>query len=198
MNMVGDPIGLPGLAVLAASSFLFLVALAAARMRAGSEARGNTTRSARSMAGIGVQAFAIGLAGFGRQNVSLDPLSVKALIEASACAALMAAAIGLFWWASATMGRNWSLVARTREDHQLVQTGPFAHIRHPIYTALFLTMIAIAIGCGHAAHLWFSVPLYALGTSLRIAEEERLLYARFGNAHDAYAARVKRFVPGLF
>ena len=198
MTRIGDPIGLPGLAVLAASFFLFLIALIAARLRAGREARSNATRSRRSIAGIAVQALAIGFAGFGAQHVTLDPLSAKALIEAALCAALMTTAIGLFWWASATMGRNWSLVARTREDHQLVRTGPFAYLRHPIYTALFLTMVAIAIGCGHVAHLWLSIPLYALGTWLRIGEEERLLHAMFGDAHANYAARVKRFVPGVF
>lgn len=198
MSLVGDSIGLPGLAVLAASFFVFLIALIAARLRAGREARGNATRSRRSVAGIAIQALGIGLAGFGAQRVTLDPLSTEALVEAGLCALLMATAIGLFWWASATMGRNWSLVARTRDDHQLVQTGPFAHLRHPIYTALFLTMIAIAIGCGHLSHLWLAIPLYALGTWLRVGEEERLLAAMFGDAHAVYAARVKRFVPGVF
>ena len=41
------------------------------------------------------------------------------------------------------------------------------------------------------------VPLFALGTWIRVAEEERLLRRHFGEAYDAYAARVPRFVPGL-
>jgi protein-S-isoprenylcysteine O-methyltransferase Ste14 len=42
------------------------------------------------------------------------------------------------------------------------------------------------------------VPLYALGTWMRVAHEERLLRTQFGAAYDEYAARVKRFVPGVF
>ena len=196
--MIGDPIGLPGLAVMAVSFVVFLGALIAARVRAGREQRGNRTRSGRSMIGIVVQGIGIGFAGFGAQAVTLDPLSTEALGEAAFCALLMTATIGLFFWASRTMGRNWSLVARTREDHQLVEGGPFAYVRHPIYTALFLLMLAMAVAFGHIGHLWISVPLYALGTWLRIGEEERLLRAMFGDAYDTYAARVRRFVPRLF
>jgi protein-S-isoprenylcysteine O-methyltransferase Ste14 len=96
------------------------------------------------------------------------------------------------------MGRNWSVVARTRSDHELVTTGPFAWLRHPIYTALALLLIALSIAYGNAARLILALPIYALGTWLRIAEEERLLRDAFGAAYDAYAARVRRFVPGVF
>lgn len=193
-----DAVGLPGLAVIAASFLIFAIALLAARTRAGTEERGNTRRSHRSVGGIAVQALAFFVASFGPQHIALDPLGTKALVEAAAVAVLMATAIGLFFAAARAMGRNWSLVARTREDHQLVQTGPFAHLRHPIYTALFLVMVAIAIAFGHTGRLLIAAPLYALGTWLRVSEEERLLRAMFGADHDAYAARVKRFVPRLF
>src|SRR3546814_1930029 len=56
------------------------------------------------------------------------------IFQAAAVALLMATTVGLFVWASRTMGRNWSIVARTRADHRLVTTGPFAHVRseeHP-------------------------------------------------------------------
>jgi protein-S-isoprenylcysteine O-methyltransferase Ste14 len=196
--MTSDPVALPGLAAIAVGLFAFFAALLMARRRAGKEARGNTTRSRRSMVGIAIQAIGIIIAAYGPIRVTLDPLSVKALIEGLACAALMAVAVGLFVWASRTMGRNWSIVARTRADHQLVETGPFAYVRHPIYTALLLMMLAFAIGYGHVAHLLLAIPLYALGTWLRIDEEERLLAAMFGEPYARYAARVKRFVPGLF
>ncbi len=95
------------------------------------------------------------------------------------------------------MGRNWSIVARTRGDHALVTAGPFAWIRHPIYTAMFLMMIALAIGLGHAARLFIAVPLYALGTAIRVRIEERLLRTAFSSAYEEYANRVKRFIPGV-
>ncbi|WP_174280139.1 methyltransferase family protein, partial [Sphingomonas bacterium] len=121
-----------------------------------------------------------------------------ALVEAAAVAALMAGTVALFVWATRAMGRNWSIAARTRADHSLVTTGPFARIRHPIYSALFLLMLALAIATGHVRLLPVAVPLFAIGTFLRIGEEERMLRELFGASYVAWAARVPRFVPGLF
>ncbi|MGN6374420.1 MAG: methyltransferase family protein [Sphingomonas sp.] len=190
-------VGLPGLAALLVGSLAFLVALISARLGRDAEARAGETRARRSLLGIAVQAAAFMATSAGVVAVTLDPLSPLALGEAAVIASLMLAAVALFVWAARTMGRNWSLVARTRSDHQLVVSGPFAHIRHPIYTALALLLVALAVATGHAPRLIVTLPLYALGTWLRIAEEERLLRAAFGSRYDDYAARVKRFLPGL-
>jgi protein-S-isoprenylcysteine O-methyltransferase Ste14 len=72
------------------------------------------------------------------------------------------------------MGKNWSLIARTRSDHQLVRNGPFAIVRHPIYLAL---------------------PLYLAGTAIRIRDEEALLRAQFGEEHARYAREVPALIP---
>lgn len=196
--MYAAPVGLPGLAVLATGVVVFVVALFAARRRGGREARGTGVRARRSLGGILVQMLGIAIAGLGPVRVVLPPDAPKALLDAALVGVLMAGAIALFVWASRTMGSNWSLVARTRTDHQLVQTGPFAHVRHPIYAALAAFALAIAIAYGHLSHLWIAAPVYALGTWLRVREEERLLRTLFGPTYDAYAARVKRFVPGVF
>lgn len=194
-----DTVGLPGLAALSLGFLAFLIALLAARYRATrSERVATARRSGSSILWILMQCVALGIAGFGMIRVALDPLSAKALLEAVVVLALMLGAVGLFDASSRAMGKNWSLVARTREDHQLIQSGPFALIRHPIYVALFLFMIAMAIAYGHSRNLIVAVPLYALATWLRARNEERLLHAQFGAAYDAYASRVKRFVPGLF
>lgn len=193
----GAPTGLPAIAVMWTGFLIFLIAFLSARRRAGTEERGNATRSRRSVVGIVVQGSGIGLAAAGLRAPSLDPMSAAALVPAVVAAILMAAAIWLFVWATRTMGRNWSLVARTRDDHRLVEDGPFAYLRHPIYTAMFLILIALAFALGHMARLWLCVPLFAIGTWLRIGEEERLLRTMFGAAYDGYAARVRRFVPGV-
>lgn len=192
-----DPIGLPGLAVVALGFLAFVVAVISARRRVEAEGS-NATRSRQSVVGIIIQALGFVAATFGPQRVGLDPLGAPALVEAAAVAALIATCVALFIASSQAMGRNWSLVARTRDDHQLVQGGPFAYLRHPIYTGLFLMMVSLAIAFGHTRQLLVAVPLYALGTWLRIAVEEQLLRTKFGSGYDTYAARVKRFVPGLF
>lgn len=192
------PVGLPGLAALALGFLALLLAVIVARARRGETDGETARRSRRSMIGIAIQGVAFLLTSFGSGNAMLDPLSPLALIEAAAIALLMAAAVWLFVWATRAMGRNWSIVARTRADHELVTTGPFAYVRHPIYSAMALILLALAIGLGNEWRLIVALPLYALGTRLRIAEEERLLRAMFGPAYDAYAARVARFIPGAF
>ena len=194
-----DPVGLPGLAALALGFLAFFTALMAARYRATKVPKvADTSSNGASWIWIAVQGLAIAITGYGRIEVRLDPMSAKAIIEGLAVFVLMLAAVGLFHASSRTMGKNWSLVARTREDHQLVQTGPFAVVRHPIYVALFLFMIAMAVAYGHTRNLILAVPIYAVATWFRVRHEERLLRGQFGADYGAYAARVKRFVPGVF
>lgn len=193
-----DPTGLPGYAAFLLGMVAFLIALFAARQRRGAADTGPQKRSLRSIFGIMVQSVAFFLVSFGVARITLDPLSLPALGEAAIVGLLMIAVVWLFIWASQTMGKNWSVVARTRSDHELVTAGPFAYIRHPIYTALGLFLIALAVTTGNVERLLLGLPICALGTWLRIAEEERLLGAMFGPDYDAYAARVKRFVPGVF
>ncbi len=188
--------GLPGIAALAAGLLLFAVALLVARARREPESGGR--RDPASLLGIAVQGLAFVVAGTGATRVTLDPLGTPALLATLVVVVLMGGALALFVAASATMGRNWSLVARTRGDHALATTGPFARMRHPIYTALALVLIALAVALGHLPRLAIALPVYALGTWLRVRIEERLLRDMFGAAYDGYAARVKRFVPGVF
>lgn len=196
--MTSAPVGWPGLAAMAAGFVAFQTAFFLARSNRDRGDAATGQRAPRSWIGIVVQGLGIGVAALGPIAIRLDAVSPLALTEAALVAALMAAVAGLFAWSARTMGRNWSLEARTRADHSLVTTGPFAFVRHPIYVALFLFMLAFAVAFGHLAHLWLAMPLFALGTWLRIREEEALLARAFGPAYSDYAARVKRFVPGIF
>jgi len=201
MNMIfhNDPVGLPGPTALAIGFVLFALALIAARLRAGRAPKvAVTRRNNASIIWILGQGLGIAIVGYGQIRVTLDPMSHRALVGGFVVLVLMLGAVLLFHASSRTMGKNWSLVARTREDHQLVQTGPFAFVRHPIYVALFLFMVAMAIAYGHTSNLIIGVPVYALATWFRIRHEEGLLRAQFGADYDRYAARVKRFVPGVF
>ncbi|MBX9731255.1 MAG: isoprenylcysteine carboxylmethyltransferase family protein [Sphingomonas sp.] len=193
-----DPVGLPGLAALGFGIALFAIALLSARLRARRDAaeRGGM-RANSSILWIALQGVAIGLAGFGPIRMVLDPLSPPALVAAAITLVLMLAAVFLFDWSSRAMGRNWALVARTRADASLVTTGPFAYVRNPIYVALGLFMVAMAIAYGHTRMLIFAMPLFALATWMRVSLEEKLLRAEFGATYDAYTKQVKRFVPGL-
>jgi protein-S-isoprenylcysteine O-methyltransferase Ste14 len=199
MRSTVAPVGLPGLAALALGMVALAVAmLVARRRREFGEAERGAARARASWIGILLQGCGFALAGFGPVVIRLDPLGPAALGGAAAVAALMAFATWLFAAAAAAMGRNWSLGARTRTDHALVTAGPFARVRHPIYVALFLVVVAIAIAFGHWRGLLLALPVFAAGTALRVRVEERLLRARFGAAYDEYATGVARFVPRLF
>ena len=193
-----QPVASPGLIVLVVGGVLFAAILIYARMRRGPRDPDGERRSLWSWLGILTQGLAITLVGVGPVVVTQPPLATLSIVAALAVGALMGGAVILFAWATRTMGANWSLVARTRSDHQLVQTGPFAHLRHPIYVAMALFMFALAVAYGHFLHLLLAVPIFARGTWLRVREEEALLSQAFGPAHDAYARRVRRFIPGMF
>lgn len=198
MRFLTDPVGLPGLIALGVGIVVFVITLLRARARGAKSPKSpDARRSNASIWGIALQAIGIAVVGFGPIRIELESASVKALVEGAIVLVLMLAAVGLFDSSSRAMGRNWALVARTRSDGQLVQTGPFAVIRNPIYVAMALFMLAMAIGYGHALNLIAGVPLFALGTGMRVRHEESVLRATFAD-YDAYAARVKRFIPGLF
>jgi len=195
MNVHPTPIGWPAPMILFGGLVLFVALLLFAGKRAPEQ--GGSQRSAWSIVGIVVQMLAFVAVGAGPIWVALPPTSGPALLQALLVLAFGGITCGIFFASKRAMGRNWSLVARTRSDHELVTWGPFAYIRHPIYSALFAWVIAMAVAFGHYRGLILGIPLYWIGTMLRVVEEERLLRAEFGAAYDAYAARVKRFLPGI-
>ena len=121
--------------------------------------------------------------------------SLRSIFLAAIVVALGMAGALLFDRSAKALGANWSLVARTREEHQLVRDGPFARRRHPIYFAMLLLLIALSIGLGHIWGLIAAIPLFVGGTLIRIREEERLLRQQFGDAYDSYARETPAFIP---
>ncbi|WP_404369775.1 methyltransferase family protein [Sphingomonas sp. MMS24-J45] len=192
-----DPVGLTGIIAFWIGFIAFVVALFLARQRGAKAPKSdNRDRRSASILWIGVQGLAIGFIAIGPVLVRLDPFSATAVVQAAVVLVLTLFAAWLFDAASREMGRNWALVARTRDDGNLVQSGPFAYIRNPIYVALFCIMVGMAIAYGHSRNLIVAVPLYAFATWMRVRHEEAVLRATFPD-YDAYAARVKRFIPGL-
>jgi protein-S-isoprenylcysteine O-methyltransferase Ste14 len=194
---VSHPVGWPGLIAIVAGGLLFFASLAWTRLGAGRAGGASTKSSSLSRWGIFIQMLAFFSAGLGAIVIALPWTSPEALLAGLAVAALMLLAVFLFTAAARAMGANWSIVARMREGHELVTGGVFARLRHPIYTAMGAFLVAMAIGFGHLLGLILAVPLFALGTWIRVREEEKLLRAEFGPAYDDYAARVKRFLPGI-
>jgi protein-S-isoprenylcysteine O-methyltransferase Ste14 len=105
--------------------------------------------------------------------------------------ALVAAGLALAVWARLHLGRNWSGRVAVKEDHALIRTGPYAIVRHPIYSGLLLALLGTALAIGEWRGL-LAVAIALIGFLRRIAVEER----RMGQIFPEYEA-YRRVTPAL-
>jgi protein-S-isoprenylcysteine O-methyltransferase Ste14 len=108
---------------------------------------------------------------------------------------LCASGIGLAVWARVHLGRNWGMPMSRKEDPTLVTSGPYAYVRHPIYTGVLIAMLGSAIG---VSAVW-SIPLVLLGVYFVYSawREEKLLIEQFPEQYPTYMKRTKMLVPFL-
>ncbi|MGZ3195630.1 MAG: methyltransferase family protein [Croceibacterium sp.] len=107
--------------------------------------------------------------------------------------ALTAAGIAFAWWARIALGKLWSSGIERMAEHRVVETGPYAFVRHPIYTGLIAGAVAMA---ALQAKPWAIVgaALFSLGFVLKARVEERFLERELGG-YDDYRRRVSMIVP---
>ena len=102
---------------------------------------------------------------------------------------------GLAWWARIHLGALWSGGIVRREGHRVVDSGPYAMVRHPIYTGLILGAIGVAAIKATPVAI-IGALLIAFGFGRKARMEERFLAAELGeDAYAAYRARVPMLVP---
>ena len=110
---------------------------------------------------------------------------------------LFAVAVWLFWRAHRDLGANWSPTLQIRERHELVTSGIYARIRHPMYAAIWLWALAQPL----LLQNWIAGPpvllAFAAMYAYRSQAEEAMMVDQFGDAYRAYAARVPRLLPRL-
>ena len=107
------------------------------------------------------------------------------------------AGIGIALWARYNLGQFWSGRVTIKEDHQLIRSGPYAFLRHPIYTGLDLA----AIGTALVIDRWrcvVGVCVIILGFVIKAKREEALLAAQFGEAFDEHRKRTGFLIPRLW
>ena len=99
------------------------------------------------------------------------------------------------WWARIHLGALWSGSVTRKTEHHIVDTGPYALVRHPIYTGLILAAFATAALRGMVSSL-VGAGLVVLGFWIKARLEERFLRSELGpGAYDAYAARTPMLIP---
>jgi len=108
---------------------------------------------------------------------------------------VVACGLLLTWWARIHLGRLWSSQVTRKENHHIVDTGPYGIVRHPIYTGITLATLATAALLPTASTLAGAV-LMTAGLYMKARVEERFLRRELGaEAYDAYARRVPMLVP---
>lgn len=153
------------------------------------EKQARSLRAPASMYGLLLEGIAIGIAWAAWRPPQHSP--------ARLIAAMLLAPLSL-WLAAAAirhLGMQWRIKAVVTEDHELVQTGPYGIVRHPIYLALFGLMLATGLVTAQWPSMVAAVVLYIVGTEIRIRAEESILAHRFGKAFEEYRRRVPAYLP---
>jgi protein-S-isoprenylcysteine O-methyltransferase Ste14 len=144
-------------------------------------------RDRSSDAGLALQLGAMMLGWLWRGPLRTDLLP--------AAIAIGVGSVALAWYAVFHLGRQWRIQAVVTEDHELITSGPYAWVRHPIYLA-FLGMVAswsmatcpwpvCAAACG----------LFVVGTEIRVAAEDRLLERAFPKEAPSWKRNVAAYLP---
>lgn len=125
------------------------------------------------------------------------PLKLWRLGEGVSWVLVAVVTLGLLftWWARLYLGRLWSSSVTKKADHRVVETGPYAIVRHPIYTGLIAASLATALLEGAVAGI-IGAMLMTLGFVLKAKLEERFLREQLGpEAYDVYRRRAPMLMP---
>ena len=102
--------------------------------------------------------------------------------------------LGLWTWTQAVLGREYSPQLQLRNEHRLVTSGPYARVRHPMYTAMSGMGIAFALVTANWCFVLVAVAMIA-GFAARAPREEQMMLQAFGEEYRAYVQRTGRFFP---
>lgn len=146
-------------------------------------------RELSSNVGLLLQALAVCLLFGFREPVRPDRIPASMVIAG--------ASIGLAFWAIIRLGRQWRVQAVVTDDHELVTSGPYAIVRHPIYLAFLGMSASWALAVSSPLIAACAIGLFVVGTEIRIRAEDRLLEESFHEAFAAYRRRVSAYIPGF-
>jgi protein-S-isoprenylcysteine O-methyltransferase Ste14 len=103
-------------------------------------------------------------------------------------------ALAFCLWARFYLGRNWSAVVAVMKNHQLIRTGPYAIVRHPIYAGFMLATLGTAIAFGELSGL-VAVAMVVIAWGYKARLEEATMLRQFGPEYERYRREVKGLLP---
>jgi protein-S-isoprenylcysteine O-methyltransferase Ste14 len=105
--------------------------------------------------------------------------------------------LGFTVWARVHLGTNWSAIVTLKKNHELIRTGPYGWVRHPIYSGLTLAFLGTALALGEwRGFIGFALITYSFVVKLRI--EEKWMNEVFGESYARYKAEVPALFPGIY
>jgi protein-S-isoprenylcysteine O-methyltransferase Ste14 len=110
--------------------------------------------------------------------------------------ALTAAGVGIALWARWHLGANWSGSVTLKEGHELIRSGPYRAIRHPIYTGILLAMLGTAVWVGEVRAL-LGVAIAWLSFYIKARREESFLAEEFGSSFTEHSRHTGMFLPRI-
>jgi protein-S-isoprenylcysteine O-methyltransferase Ste14 len=107
---------------------------------------------------------------------------------------MVAAGLAFAVWARVYLGRNWSATVTVKQDHELIRTGPYRFVRHPIYSGILLALLGTALAIGEWRGL-AAFAFFTIGFIFKLKTEERFMSETFGDQYVRYRAQVPALVP---
>jgi len=108
--------------------------------------------------------------------------------------ALVIAGLAFTVWARVHLGGNWSGTVTVKQDHELIRSGPYARVRHPIYTGLIAALLGITIASG-TVHAALGMTIIVLSLVRKSRVEENFMRATFPGEYQRYSAQVPALIP---
>jgi protein-S-isoprenylcysteine O-methyltransferase Ste14 len=111
---------------------------------------------------------------------------------------VFAGSLLLFWRTHRQLGKYWSVTLEIKDKHELITSGVYQKVRHPMYSAFFLWALAQVLLlpnfiAGPAGLIGFGILFF-----FRVGREEQMMREAFGAEYDAYARRTRRVIPGIY
>lgn len=133
----------------------------------------------------------LGFSNIGRIQTGNDFIGILGL-------GMLLAGIAMRWTAVCTLGKYFTGTVLIKDDHRLVRSGLYKHLRHPAYTG---TLVA-HLGLGLSFSNWFSIALsfapYFVAALYRMHVEEHALIEAFGEEYLEYSRGTKRLIPKVY